>query len=168
MILNVPKLDHLWHLVSKLDLHKASIEMDQNKNDQLVFRALNQSHPEIVSMLPKEWDVPLADGLWSGVLADHRPDGVGHMHFNGGGSSKENVFLGDTAFITPDKHRSGWGLSNYYIRMSWPYAKFIVESSNGNTVGHQLLIRNIKGPTSDLEVHNTSSVNKTLQDPTFV
>jgi hypothetical protein len=164
IMLNVPKLDHLWHLVSKLDLHEASIEMRHQYGDQLIYLALNRSHPEIVSMLPKEWDVSLANGLWRGVLADHRPDGVGFTHFNGGGSKKENVFLEDKIFITPDKHRSGWGLANYYIRMPWPYAKFIVESSNGDSGGHQLLVRNIKGPSSDLEVDNTPSV-KTMKPP---
>jgi hypothetical protein len=147
IILNVPKLDHLWHLASKLDLNKASVELRQAKNDQLIFRAINRSHPEIVSMLPKEWDVSLAGGLWKGVLTESRPDGVGHMHFNGGGPSKANVFLTIKEFLTVEKHRSGWGLANYYIRMPWPYAKFIVESSKyGDSVGHQLLIRNVEGP----------------------
>jgi hypothetical protein len=128
-----------------LDLHNISEEWHHGKNDQLIFRALNRSHPEIVSMLPKEWDVPLANGfLWKGVLEDRRPDGVGHMHFNGGGASKENVFLTPAKLFTAERHRSGWGLASYYIRMSWPYAKFIVESSNGESVGHQLLIRNME------------------------
>jgi hypothetical protein len=152
LVLNVPKLDHIWHLVSNMDLHNASKELKQQKNDQLIFQAINRSHPEIVSMLPKEWDVERAK-LWRGQLADHRPDGVGFLHFNGGGKSKDNAFLG--GLITADKHRSGWGLANYYVRMPWPYAKFIVESSNGDSVGHQLLIRNIEGPTSVLEANNT-------------
>jgi hypothetical protein len=46
--------------------------------------------------------------------------------------------------------------------MPWPFAKFIVESSNGDSVGHQLLIRNVEGHSSDLEVNNTLSV-KTLK-----
>jgi hypothetical protein len=159
IVLNVPKLDHLWHLVSNMDLHNASKELKQEKNDQLIFQAINRSHPEIVSMLPKEWDVELAK-LWRGQLADHRPDGVGFLHFNGGSKSKDNAFLPDSITndkhrLIADKHRSGWGLANYYVRMPWPYAKFIVESLNGDSVGHQLLIRNIEGPTSVLEANNT-------------
>jgi agmatine/peptidylarginine deiminase len=41
--------------------------------------------------------------------------------------------------------------------MPWPFAKFIVESSNGGSVGHQLLIRNIEGHSTDLEVNNMPS-----------
>jgi hypothetical protein len=151
IVLNVPKLDNLWHLVSKLDVHEAS-------GDQQLHRALNQSHPEIVSMLPKEWDVSLANGLWSGVLADHRPDGVGHVHFNGGKESKENVFLTNKKHVASDERRSGWGLANHCIQMPWPHAKFIVESANGDSAGHQLLVRSIRGPSSDLEANNAPSV----------
>jgi hypothetical protein len=158
LILNVPMIDHLWHLASKLDLYNIADELHVPKNDQLIFKALNRSHPEIVSMLPKEWDVPLTEGLWKGVLKDHRPDGVGHIHLNGGGSDNKNAFL-TSVFVTDKKHKSGWGLANYYIHMPWPYAKFIVESSKGDSVGHQLVIRNIRGASSDLNKVNSSTTS---------
>jgi hypothetical protein len=72
----------------------------------------------------------VTDGkLYNGFLTGKRPDGVGMMHFNGGGSSKNNAFENNSSsYLNDPKHHAGWGNANYYIRLPWPYAKFITES----------------------------------------
>jgi hypothetical protein len=96
--------------------------------DQLILKAINATHPELVGLFPKEWDVTLAHGkLYNGLLINNRPDGVGMMHFNGGSGSKESAFENTNQLKDP-KHYTGWGNANYYVRLTWPYAKFIMET----------------------------------------
>jgi hypothetical protein len=50
------------------------------------------------------------------------------MHFNGGSGSKESAFESKGPFLNDPKHYTGWGNANYYVRLTWPYAKFIIET----------------------------------------
>ena len=156
VILNLQKLPLVWNVASTLDLMEISERTDQGANDQLVFQAVNRTRPDLVQLLPKEWDVSVTS-LWrGGLVADrdyfpfenmspHRPDGVGMLHFNGGKSSKENVFTSGGSFLDIQKRgRYGWANANYYVRLPWAWARYLVESrrrrgEEGHRVGVEFI-----------------------------
>ena len=139
VLLTVPRIQELWDIVQDpgYNMTHMGIVLDHGRNDQLLLRAINATHPQLVGMLPKEWDVPLAR-LWKKrtLLYPHsRPNGVGMLHFNGGGRSAETSAFDKTEFMDNPFHQSGWGLGTYYKHMPWSWAKFLVESSHNVNVG---------------------------------
>lgn len=82
-----------------------------------------------------------------GLLRD-RPHGVGMLHFNGGGRSKESVFVdhtflvlepNDTEFYKNDLE-STWKLAHFYDRLDWKWARFMVESQVRSDGGYPISI----------------------------
>ena len=135
LLLNLGRLKDVWELIAanRTDLNRLSKELRQKPDDQLVVRVANLTNPQVVTLLPPEWDVHSA-ALWRGSLLDHRPFGVGYQHFNGGGKSKENTFE-KSNFLAPGMENKGWMLANYFIKIPWSWAKFHVESMVGFSPG---------------------------------
>jgi hypothetical protein len=128
MVFNIEKLPQLWDEVSKLDLQAISKQLDHPVNDQLVVRAVYLSYPDLVGVLPQEWDINIADGAWrlKSKFVYERPR-VGMIHFNGGGGSKD-AYYESHDFVKAPELRKTYGIADYYSRMPWPWAKHIVES----------------------------------------
>ena len=139
IVLNVPQLHHVWDLTSTIDLRNISLQLRETPGDQLLFRAINHTYPNVVSILPQEWDVALAHDLWRGSLLKHRPKGIGTMHFNGHSEANTNAFE-SSAVLSSDKRKHEWGLANYYVRIAWPWVKFIVESTVNLDRGFDVVI----------------------------
>ena len=131
ILLTVPRLELFWEIASSIDIVTFGKQVRAKPTDQLLLRAVNKTHPELVTTLPPEWDVPLAHGLWKGSLRNHRPNGIGSMHLNGAKKSNINVFVSSSVLLSesPDKQET-WGLALYYARIPWPWVKFIVEHMN--------------------------------------
>ena len=141
LIINVAKINNLWELIEHLgheNLRRYSRLLRESLGDQLFLRVLNATNPEVVSLLPPEWDVHLTN-LWKGSLFNHRPNGVGYEHLNGGGRSKESAFL-VSQFLPPKMEQRGWTLANYFIKIPWSWAKFHVESLVTTPPGHELVV----------------------------
>lgn len=132
MLLNIERLNLLWELVSTINLHNISLLLHQNYNDQLVFRSIQYTYPNLVSTISNQWDVSIASlsKLWRPNinLITSRPNGIGILHFNGGGPDKTSAFL-TSDFITKDKFKYTWGHANYYVTLPWQWTKFILKSS---------------------------------------
>ena len=141
LLLNVGKLNDLWQLIeaNRSQLQQWSQKLGQSPNDQLVVRVVNVTHPEMVSLLPPEWDVHLTD-LWRGSLFHQRPQGVGYQHFNGGQASKDNTFH-SSSFLDPKREWKGWTLASYFIKIPWSWAKFHVESMTNYAPGKPMVIQ---------------------------
>jgi hypothetical protein len=129
VILNLQKLDIIWELISQMDLNMLSEIEDDWISDQFVLRMINKTYPELVGVLPEQWDVSIAakSKLWRGNLVDRRPDGVGMLHFNGGKSTTTSAY-NTSNFILYDKFRHSWGIANYYVYLPWNWVQFIIES----------------------------------------
>jgi hypothetical protein len=133
VLLSLDKLDLIWDLVEMLDLKAISRAIRQNPNDQLIFRALNVTYPQNVTILPSEWDVSLADGAWrykkghfKKTIVQKRPE-MGMMHFNGARASKDAYFE-THGFLTDKNLEKTWGIAHYWVRVPWTWARFMAKS----------------------------------------
>jgi hypothetical protein len=126
-----------------LNLNNLSITTGQRPNDQLIFMAFNRTLPEEVVLLPDEWNVEMTS-LWrANDILDQRRNGVGMFHFNGGGASKVSYFQHEQRIIKP-KYPGTWDMVEYYIKLPWPWAKYMVEcmiDEEGGDEGYALTIR---------------------------
>lgn len=120
------------------------MKMKSNPGDQLIFRAMNRTYPDVVGVLPREWDISVANGYkgnhWKSFPLKAKEEDVldelkyaGMMHFNGGGMSDEAYFK-QHKLLTKRKYHHSFGLVQYYARMPWSWAKFIVESNKRDDI----------------------------------
>lgn len=100
--------------------------------DQSMYELLNATHPEKVSFLSHEWDISLTD-VWriAKRLVQERPNGVGQLHFNGGGRSK-NSWFENSSYLQEEVYNSSFGLANHFVNLPWTWAKYMVESKVTN------------------------------------
>jgi hypothetical protein len=139
MILNLQKLGTVWDMARRCDLHNISNVTGQDFNDQLIFRAVNYTFPNVVGVLPEEWSISVANGAWrhAADIVDYRPK-IGMLHFNGGGGSQDAYWEGKFVQAWPDT----WGTGPlYYAKLPWNWARFVGESMRGAGKGHPLIIR---------------------------
>ena len=139
IILNVQKLDTIWDMARRCNLENISKATHQAFNDQLIFRAVNHTFPDVVAVLPEEWAISVANGAWMYAqnIVEARPK-VGMFHFNGGGSSKDVYW--ESSFV--QKFADTWGTGpNYYAKLPWNWVRFIGESMRGAGKGNPLIIR---------------------------
>lgn len=138
MMLRPHKMEEVWKLYQQVPeaILRRVLRRRPVPDDQTVFRAVRAAFPRVVARLPPEYDISAADGPWKGkqgsegsaVLLQHRPNGAGMMHFNGGGSSQE-------AYFNRNKEHELlkepiWGdLAKYYVNLPWPWARFILSNS---------------------------------------
>ena len=96
--------------------------------DQSMYELLNVTYPERVSVLPEQWDFTVTEHYMSAINLDqHRPEGLGQMHFNGQGRTKEAYFL-THGFLLFDQYNKTSGLAKYYVSLPWNWAKYMVEN----------------------------------------
>jgi hypothetical protein len=139
VLLNVPKIKEIWNLVSRLNITNWSRKLSHQYGDQLIFKAINHTFPNVVGILPPEWDVTVSS-LWAGNLADRRPR-VGMLHLNGDSrGEKFSAFLRGVMTSKKETKRNTWGLADYYVRMPWQWAKFQAENAIEGE-GHILEVR---------------------------
>lgn len=122
------------HTFTKEQIATVSIlnRPQQEFTDQSMYELLNATHPEKVSFLSHEWDITVTD-VWkfAETLVQERPNGVGQMHFNGGGSSKTSWFE-NNSYLQKKVFNSSFGLANHYVNLPWTWAKYMVESKMTN------------------------------------
>jgi len=132
IILDVQKCGGIWGLLpdyNGLKAYKKNGPWGNNLmvGDQLLLRIINHTHPELVGSLPVEWENNRA-AYW-GKLDEHRPNGVGVMHFNGGGMSNINALdAREEKMFSERNHYSGWGTGRYFSAISWEWAKHVSQS----------------------------------------
>lgn len=132
MVLRMDQLPRVWELASHIDLRNASDTLNEKITDQLVFRAVQHKHPEIVGPLTTEWDLSVAAGAWRAHkrFAQVYPK-LGMIHYNGGGSSKGPFWNNSLYFVNTSEDaqmRGGLGLTAYYIFMPWHWARSYAKS----------------------------------------
>lgn len=151
-MMNVRKLDTLWEAIPAIDLKRIGVEFDFSRpDDQLILRAINRTHPELVGALPLEWDVTAVNGA-EGQYAKSRTKyteeetlrelkHVGMLHFNGGGTS-DKAYFKTHKLITHHKKKyyHTYGLVKYYVNMPWTWARFMVESKRRESVSYSPLV----------------------------
>ena len=142
MLLNLRKLEGMRNKLKDLDLasiKSSSLDLQKHHfDDQFLFIAVNNSMPEQVSILPDEWDISIANGIWRmhKDIVEKRPN-IGMIHFNGG-SASTNAFFDEHSFYL--KYNETFGLVKYYVKLPWPWAKFIVESNIESGEGYLINI----------------------------
>jgi len=146
IVINLKKTVKIWEAASKADLANISQHTHQAPDDQLVFRSIKMEYPDLVGVLPEEWDMNIADGLWmfKRAVVEKRPK-VGMLHFNGGGSSKESFFVAHD-FLKDKALKGTFGLVNYYVRLPWTWARFMAYSNvPENQAGFPLFVNHRSG-----------------------
>lgn len=146
LILNVQKMEETLKIIGSINYQKFRSESKNpaikraNLNDQLFFVGVNVTHPEVVQLLPMEWDISIANGIWKlkRNIVEKRPN-IGMIHFNGGGIST-NAYFDEHDFITKDEFKGTFGLASYYVRLPWPWAKYMAKSQIGNDRSYTLKI----------------------------
>jgi len=129
LMLNFQETDTIWSLFDQLsnDMLEKMAGMWNRVDDQFVLRAIDHAFPDKVGSLPPRWDVTAMNGPWTrdpNKLYEKRQDGVGFLHFNGGGESKQAFF------VQGHKHyETGlWNLAKYYVDMPWSWAQQTIKS----------------------------------------
>jgi len=161
-VIDIQKLPDFWKRIQKYDLltlrpgsdfadpkgnftktlrNAQKILHQRGLGDQILIRSMQVTEPHLIGSLPASWDVSAENGAWTkrnGTGLDQdRPDGVGMLHFNGGGSSQDS-YARAHPYVNPDEHDqnlkfdSTWGLVRYYNNLPWNWAKFIVESRSSD------------------------------------
>jgi lipopolysaccharide biosynthesis glycosyltransferase len=92
-------------------------------SDQHVLQVVQAVNSKLVGSLASEWDVSVVNPMWMQKphkMRQQRPNGVGMLHFNGGGTSPVSFFeAGNPVHFTKDKH---WNLARYYVDLPWSWA----------------------------------------------
>jgi hypothetical protein len=141
LLLNLPKFSRVWELYARIkeSTIKKIMSTRAIASDQHILQAINMTFPEEVGILSPAWDTSWMDGPWKRTrgttvlqntgetILEHRAEGVGMLHFNGGGSNQEAYFKEHNAFQN-QKLTSTWGLAKYYAEVPWTWAKFIAAS----------------------------------------
>ncbi|CAB9515819.1 expressed unknown protein [Seminavis robusta] len=125
MWIHVPKLDQFWNHYVPQRKWDIRIEHDQN-----LILGVAQAFPNdpIVQVLSPTWDLQVAKH-WRHVTRQQllalRPDGIGLIHYNGGGASKGSSFR-VSDFVTKDWAQDGWAIpALYYRELPWEWVKFM-------------------------------------------
>ncbi|KAL7541196.1 hypothetical protein ACHAXR_010713 [Thalassiosira sp. AJA248-18] len=129
VVMNVPRMDEIWTLAQNSPIQTIAEELDQNINDQLIFRSVNVTYPHEVHVLSDGWDMSAAE-KWQPKLQyslERTYPNVGMLHFNGGGGKKEAYFnnkAGGFIEFFPDT----WGNAKYYVTLPWAWARYQAKS----------------------------------------
>jgi len=146
VLFNLDRQDEFWKHIGEIK-EITSSKKNGHIGDQRLMDMINISFPEKVAILPDEWYITLSRLKKLGLLRKTRPDGAGMLHLNGNQKVKESSFI-SAVQLHDKRERSGWGLANYYIDITWPWAKFIAES---HREGEGFPIKIIYGISGDEE-----------------
>jgi len=152
-VFNLQKMGQIWELASQVDLADFSTNPKFNPNpgtkqlgidDQLVVRAVQYHHPELVGLIPGRWDVHATNGATvrhahsrEEVLAA-KPE-VGMIHYNGGGASKQAYFIGHK-FCSKPEFADTLGLVKFYVQVPWQWARYLARAQTRDGHGHVLKV----------------------------
>jgi len=120
LLLQVSKLREVWQHISTFNLTQWQTKLKLPYGDQFLLRIINTTYPEQVGYIPDPWDVELSF-MWE--EDNLKPEGAGMLHFNGvrnGNAIRDSKAL--------KEHPTTWGLADYYLRLSWPWAKYLAQS----------------------------------------
>lgn len=82
--------------------------------------------------------------LWNAnEVLELRRNGVGMFCFNGGGASKASYWEKEDRLVKP-KYPGTWDMVDYYVKLPWSWAKYMVEcliDEEGGHGGYRLAIR---------------------------
>jgi hypothetical protein len=171
MLLNRETLPDFWARIRNYDLltltnytvHQAQKTVRQRGlGDQFLMRSMAVTEPHLVGTLPSQWDVSANDGPWwprrgDGLQTD-RPHGIGMLHFNGGGASKDSAFASHMFLVQTHNETSGtstsnssnpfpdtWGLAHYYNDLPWHFARYMAQSQvMADGQGHLISIQHVQ------------------------
>lgn len=125
------RLPELWGRISTLKLPSTGIF-----GDQKILRHFNKSYPNLVGVLPREWDITAKNGFRacrSCAYTKVTPEEVqqdlqkcGMLHFNGGGESTTAYF--ESHPLLNGGYHTTFGLAQYYVDLTWGWTRFMVES----------------------------------------
>ena len=122
VVMNVPHMQDIWKLAADAPLKNISENFNQRPDDQLLFKAVNITHPERVHVLPDGWDMTVTEKWFKKFQPyDEKIPNVGMLHFNGGGNSKE-AYFDDNKFMR--RHTETWGNAKYYATLPWTWARY--------------------------------------------
>jgi hypothetical protein len=137
----VKRLPELWGRIPTLELPTTGI-----LGDQKILRHFNKSYPNLVGALPREWDITAKNGFQacrSCAYARATPEEVeqdlqkaGMLHFNGGGVSTEAYW--ESHLLLSGKYHTTFGLAQYYVKLTWGWTRFMVESKRKDDVTFHL------------------------------
>lgn len=134
MLLNMDWFDTFW---DKLD----TLPNITHGGDQSLVVEFQRNFPELVGELPKDWNNHLGNGFraFAHQLLPKRDTGAGFLHFNGfrpGGETYYDKGLSQYCIkgcnLTARNRKnfqSSWALADYYVRLSWEWAKYFGEST---------------------------------------
>ena len=164
VLFNLDREEEIWKHISEFD-QVTSSKKNGHIGDQRLMDMVNISFPEEVAMLPDEWYVTLSRLKKLGPLRKMRRKGVGMMHLNGNQAVKESSFV-STQQLRQKSEKDGWGLANYFIHISWTWAKFLAESrQDGDGVPIKVIYEPADGDTL---VATTDDANDEVHSPEIV
>ena len=125
MALNIQRMEEMWTIAREAPMKEIAARFKQDLNDQLVFMAINATHPSEVDVLPMEWDMHVT-ARWAPQYQpfEEKTPNVGMLHFNGGSSSNIAYFKPEASGWM-EKFEGTWGNARYYVNMPWSWARFI-------------------------------------------
>ncbi|EJK44408.1 hypothetical protein THAOC_37053 [Thalassiosira oceanica] len=150
MALNIRRMEEMWTIAREAPLKEIATRFKHDLNDQLVFIAINVTHPSEVNVLPIEWDMHVA-ARWPSRYQpfEEKTPNVGMLHFNGGSATK-------TAYFKPtisgaktwmEKFEGSWGNARYYANIPWSWGRFIAMGNRRrHSPGFQLKILSHPSP----------------------
>ncbi len=109
LIWNVQEMEETLKITSSINYQKLQSESKNpvtthvNLNDQLFIVSVNVTLQKVVQLLPMEWDISIANGIWKlkRNIVEKRPN-IGIIHFNGGGICT-NAYFNEHDFINKDE-----------------------------------------------------------------
>lgn len=144
VIFNLDRQNEIWQHIGDFEKVTSS-KTNGHIGDQRLMDMINISYPEKVALLPDEWYVTLSRLKKLGPLHKSRPKGAGMLHLNGNQKVKDSSFK-STIQLRDKSEKSGWGLANFFIDITWSWAKFLAESHRDGK-GHPIKI--LYGPTAN-------------------
>ena len=84
LVLNVNRMEEIWKIAKESPLKNISETYQQGVDDQLIFKAVNVTHPDKVNVLEPGWAMAATD-VWNKKPREHgeRFPNTGMLHFNG-------------------------------------------------------------------------------------
>lgn len=120
------------HLPQIWDLYTNNATKFHNNfaiGDQYLLQVITKNFKGRVGFFTDEWDVSAMNGPWRHIpdnLIEARPNGVGYLHFNGGGESSASFFDGKRPIHYSNS--TYWNLAKYYVDMPWNWVYYQISS----------------------------------------
>ncbi|KAL3779953.1 hypothetical protein HJC23_008207, partial [Cyclotella cryptica] len=127
LAMKVSRIDEIWALARKAPLAEIRKKgRNRGIDDQLIFIAVNETHPNEVNRLPDGYDLTHSLKWHSSNYPYHEvyPEAF-MLHHNANGNSPL-PYWNSSRII--QQHHDSWGLMEYYIHLPWTWARFFARS----------------------------------------